>query len=66
MNNELERIWKEVVVAEYKVLSRTLPEGTEAPGQDLNPGPTDYEAGVLSIRMRLSVRLLLVCFCATV
>jgi hypothetical protein len=29
MNNELERIWKEAVVASYKVLSQHLPGGTE-------------------------------------
>jgi hypothetical protein len=29
MNNELERMWKEVVVASFKVLAWHLHEGTE-------------------------------------
>jgi hypothetical protein len=29
MNNELERIWKEVVMVEFKVLSQHVPGGTE-------------------------------------
>jgi hypothetical protein len=29
MSNELEGIWTEVVVAEFKVLSRHLPGGTD-------------------------------------
>jgi hypothetical protein len=29
MNNELERIWKEAVIACFKVLSMHLPGGTE-------------------------------------
>jgi hypothetical protein len=29
MNNELETIWKEVVVAYFKVLSERLPGGSE-------------------------------------
>jgi hypothetical protein len=29
MNDEVERIWKEVVMAYFKILSRTLPEETE-------------------------------------
>jgi hypothetical protein len=29
VNNELERMWKETVVAQFKVLSRHLPGGTE-------------------------------------
>jgi hypothetical protein len=45
-------------VAQFDVLSRHLPVVTEdnhdkphdsrSPGQDLNPGPTKYEAGVLT------------------
>jgi hypothetical protein len=48
MNNELEKIWIEVVVAYFKDLSRHLPVGNEekhenfsqrswSPGQDFNP-----------------------------
>jgi hypothetical protein len=29
MNNELERVWKEVVVAKFKILFQHLPGGTE-------------------------------------
>jgi hypothetical protein len=29
MNNELERMWREVVMAKHKVLSGNLPGGTE-------------------------------------
>jgi hypothetical protein len=29
MNNELERVWKETVIAVFKVLFRHLPGGTE-------------------------------------
>jgi hypothetical protein len=52
MNNELERIWNEKVVAQLKELSQHLSGGTEethenpevnrSPGQDLNPGPAEY------------------------
>jgi hypothetical protein len=60
-DNELERMWKEAVVAFLKVLSRHLPGGTEendenlsqncrSPGRDLSPGPPEYEAGVLTTR----------------
>jgi hypothetical protein len=49
-----------------KALSRNLPGGTEenhekisqdirSPGSDLNPGPPEYEAGVLTTRPRRSV-----------
>jgi hypothetical protein len=59
VNNELERMWKEAVVAQFKVLSRHLPrtkENYEIPqdsrclGRYLNPGPPEYEAGVLTTR----------------
>jgi hypothetical protein len=57
VNDELEKMWKEAVVA-FKLLSRHLSEGTDEyhetpqdsrpPGRDLNPGPPEYEAGVLT------------------
>jgi hypothetical protein len=61
MNNGLIKIWKEAVLAKFKVLSRNLPEGTEknhenlsqdrrSPSRDLNPGPAEYETGVLTTR----------------
>jgi hypothetical protein len=57
---------KEAVVAWFKVLSRHLPGRTEEnhknlsqdswfPGRDLNPGPPEYETGVLTTRPRLLV-----------
>jgi hypothetical protein len=49
---------EKAVVIQLKVLSRNLPAGTEEnhgqdvrfPGQDLNQGPSDYEAIVLTTR----------------
>jgi hypothetical protein len=56
MNHELERIWKEAVVAKLKVLTRYLHGVTDkahknvghdslSPGRNLNPGPPEYESG---------------------
>jgi hypothetical protein len=55
-------------VAYFKVLSRNLPGGTEGnminlsqvrryPSQDLNPGPLEYEAGLLTTQSRSSLRM---------
>jgi hypothetical protein len=60
MNNELERIWK-IVAAHFKILSQHLLEGlrkttnhlshdTRSPGQNIDPGPPEYEAGVPTTR----------------
>jgi hypothetical protein len=38
VNNELERMRKEVVMAEFKVLSRHLPGGTEENHEKLQSG----------------------------
>jgi hypothetical protein len=58
-------MWKEPIVAHFKVLSQHLPGGTEEshertqnsrfPGRDLNPGSPKHEAGVLITRPRCSV-----------
>jgi hypothetical protein len=59
VNDELEKIWKEAVMTKFKVLSWYLPGGSEenhknlsqdsqSPSQDLNLGPPEYEAGVLT------------------
>jgi hypothetical protein len=67
VSNELERMWKEAVVA-FKVLSRQLPGETERNHETpvrivglrdeiCNPGPPEYEAGVLTTRPRRSVVL---------
>jgi surfactin synthase thioesterase subunit len=60
VNDELERMWKEAVMAEFKVLSWNLPGRTEENHEKtsvritslvryLNHGPSEYEAGVLTI-----------------
>jgi hypothetical protein len=67
MNDGLERMWKEAVVAYLKVLVRLFSGGTEqttknlsldswSSGRDLNPGPRECEAGVLTTRPRRSVK----------
>jgi len=61
MNNELENTWKESAAAYFKVVFRHLPRRTGVnienlthdslfPGQNLKPGPIEYEAGVLTTR----------------
>jgi hypothetical protein len=63
MNDELERICRKRSWPNFKVLSRNLPGGTEGKheksitiagrwGLDLNPGPPEYEVGVLTTRLR--------------
>jgi hypothetical protein len=60
MNNELERMWQEAVVARFKI-SRNFTGVAEENRKnsvrivglrvrDLNPGRPEYEAGVLSTR----------------
>jgi hypothetical protein len=61
VNGEFEKIWKEAVVAYLGVLSRIRPEslskatnnlsqGSWSSGRDLNQGPPEYEAGLLTTR----------------
>jgi hypothetical protein len=53
--------WKEAVVAQFKILSLNFPgreqvsQDRPSPGRDFNPGPPEYEAGVLTTRPQLSV-----------
>jgi hypothetical protein len=58
VNNEFERIWKEVIVAYFEALSqllfteteestRNLSQSSQFPYRDLNSDPSEYEAGVL-------------------
>jgi hypothetical protein len=58
VNDELERIWKEVVVAKFKLQSRYLSGETEecpenisqniqCPGRESNSVSTEYESGTL-------------------
>jgi hypothetical protein len=61
MINEMERIRKEELMAWFKVLSWYLPRETKekhekpqdswSPCQDLNPGPPEYKAGVLTTQL---------------
>jgi hypothetical protein len=63
MCNELEMIWKETVVAHFKILSWHLPGGTDenhkkkfgqesqSPDRDLSPRPPKCEAEVLTAVM---------------
>jgi hypothetical protein len=57
MINKVENMWKEMVVAKFKTLSRHLPAGTEEdhgeplslqPVSELNPRPPENEAEVRS------------------
>jgi hypothetical protein len=70
VNDELERISKEAVVAYFKPILRRLSGGTEenhvnqsqggrSTGHDLNPGSLEYEAGALTTRPPRSIRILL-------
>jgi hypothetical protein len=66
MNDGVENIWVEAVMALFKVLSRHLPGRTgenyehvkqdiRSPGRDLNPGLSEYEAGMLTTGPQCSV-----------
>jgi hypothetical protein len=66
VNNELEKMWKEAVVAQFKILFRNFLEGprktmkyfgqnSRPPGRDMNQRPPEYEAGVLTTRPHPSV-----------
>lgn len=60
MNNELKMIWKEVLMSWFKVLSSHLPKETEnsqSPCWDLNPGPSEYEAGILTNILWCSIQV---------
>jgi hypothetical protein len=67
-DNQLERMWKEAVMAQFKVLSWHLPGGIEenyknltqyslSLGQDLNAGTAEYESEVLATQLQHSVQL---------
>jgi hypothetical protein len=61
VNNELERMCMEAVVALFKVQSQHLPGGTEEIQEKTQPlsglrfEPPEYEAGVLTTRPRRTV-----------
>jgi hypothetical protein len=49
VNYDLKRMWDELVVASFKVLSQLLSGGSEENyGQDFKPGPPNYKAEVLT------------------
>jgi hypothetical protein len=67
VNNELERMWKEVEIAQFEAPSRHMPRGIveyrrhpqsgelNCAGRYLKPAPPEYEAGVLLNLPRRSV-----------
>jgi hypothetical protein len=65
MNNELGYIWKEQSRINFKVLScslltatgeiRNLSQDCRSPGQNLNPGPAEYEAGAQTTRLQTTL-----------
>jgi hypothetical protein len=46
VNDELERVLKEVFMAYFKVLCQHMPGGTEESHKDLKFGPLEHTAGV--------------------
>jgi hypothetical protein len=65
MNNELERMWKEAVVAQYypgiclegmRKTMKNLIEDSQSLGQDMKQRPSEYEAGVLTARPQCSAK----------
>jgi hypothetical protein len=63
MNYELERMWKEAVVALRNLPGQTSKNyeepqsGNQSPYRDLNPGPPKYETEVLANRARRKCKL---------
>jgi hypothetical protein len=66
VNNELERIWKEAVVANFRYYPGVRLDGLRkprkyfsqdkrSPVRDLNPGPPEYEVVVLTTRRSVTV-----------
>jgi hypothetical protein len=63
MNNKLEWIWKEVVVAYLRCypgicldgLTKNFSQDSRSRGRDLNPGPSKNKVGVLTTRSGRSV-----------
>jgi hypothetical protein len=71
MNNELERVWKETVLAQFSALSQYSKGGTEkntknlsqdcrSPGRDLNKGPPEFEARMLTSRPQRSALIIII------
>jgi hypothetical protein len=72
--DELERIRKEAVVAKFKVLAqhfhglrkttKILSQDSRSPGRDLNAGPPEYEAEVLTTRSLRLVYFYIIFLCS--
>jgi hypothetical protein len=64
VNNELERMWKDAVTTYVKIIAQYLPVETKenhkklySLGQDLKPGSSKYETGMLTTQPRCSVTI---------
>jgi hypothetical protein len=61
LNNEVEGIWKEAVLALFEVLSWNCPAGLRkarktcqaSRSPDLNPGPLEYKSGLVTTGLRV-------------
>jgi uncharacterized protein YbbK (DUF523 family) len=65
VNDELHRMWKEVVVASFKYYPyiwinwekpKNIDQDNRLPGRDFNMKPPEYEAGMLTTRPRCAVK----------
>jgi hypothetical protein len=73
MNDELGRIWKEVIMAKVKVLSQHLHGGTEEnhekpqyspfSGQDFIPEHPEYKGGMLTTQLQCLVQCVALVYC---
>jgi hypothetical protein len=64
MNNEFKRIWKEAIVAYPGICleglrksTKKLSQDSRSLGRDLNLSPPEYEAGVLTTRLRNTITI---------
>jgi hypothetical protein len=57
------RYYPRTCLKELRKSLKTLSQDSRSPGRDLNPGPPEYEAGVLTTRQRRSVLIYIyVCY----
>jgi hypothetical protein len=49
------RYYPGIGLEELRKTTKNLNQDSRFPGRDLKPGPTEYEAGVLTTRPRLSI-----------
>jgi hypothetical protein len=68
VNNELERTWKEAVIAYFKILSchfleelikimKKFSQDSSCGGQDLNQAPPEYKSEALYLESTFSAKL---------